>query len=443
MHPIILEFSEIRREEKLVETNAKLKVKQKTIEDITYTFNSGSVKEMTKLFVEHLNYPILEYTASGNPCLDKKTLAKYEDLAKLQYPEHVSLLEAIQNLKKLERALVFATNIYENITETRTNWLYGSYRFGSTVSGRLACSDPNLMQLPAHGYTGKAIKSCFTAPEGYIFFGLDYASLEDRINTLLTQDPNKRKVYTDGFDGHSLRTVNYWPDKFTHIDANNPSEVNNIVGTEEGAYYRNASKPATFAMTYMGTAYTLHKNCGFSMEESTRIESNYHKMYQVSDQWSEDQLENIASTGYAILAFGLKLRCPKMQRTLMKSKNAIKCAIAEKRTVNNAISGQSYCQLNTRLGIELHKAILEEGMDIQLNGSIHDATYGIVKADAKTIHWLNKTIVELSLWKDLPELKDEEIDLGGELDLFMPSWANPTTLDVNASIEDIQQLLKE
>ena len=39
---------------------------------------------------------------------------------------------------------------------------------------------------------------------------MDFASLEDRISALTTKDPNKLKVYTDGYDGHSLRAFAYF-----------------------------------------------------------------------------------------------------------------------------------------------------------------------------------------------------------------------------------------
>ena len=40
----------------------------------------------------------------------------------------------------------------------------------------------------------------YTDEPGWIFCGADFASLEDRINTLLTRDPNKLKVYM----GHNV-----------------------------------------------------------------------------------------------------------------------------------------------------------------------------------------------------------------------------------------------
>jgi hypothetical protein len=43
-----------------------------------------------------------------------------------------------------------------------------------------------------------------------LLVGLDFASLEDKISALTTKDPNKLKVYTDGYDGHSLRAFAYF-----------------------------------------------------------------------------------------------------------------------------------------------------------------------------------------------------------------------------------------
>lgn len=52
---------------------------------------------------------------------------------------------------------------------------------------------------------------------GWLFCGLDFASLEDRISALSTKDKNKIRVYTDGFDGHSLRAFAYYREKMPDI----------------------------------------------------------------------------------------------------------------------------------------------------------------------------------------------------------------------------------
>ena len=57
-------------------------------------------------------------------------------------------------------------------------YIYGNFNLGGTVSGRLSSSKPNLQQIPATGSKyAKLIKSCFQAPKGWLWVGLDYASL--------------------------------------------------------------------------------------------------------------------------------------------------------------------------------------------------------------------------------------------------------------------------
>lgn len=76
----------------------------------------------------------------------------------------------------------------------------------------------NMQQIPANSTFGKLIKSCFAAPEGWLFVGADFASLEDRISALTTRDPNKLRLYTDGFDGHSLRAYAYFGADMPNIE---------------------------------------------------------------------------------------------------------------------------------------------------------------------------------------------------------------------------------
>jgi DNA polymerase-1 len=105
-------------------------------------------------------------------------------------------------------------------------YLFGNFNLGGTVSGRLSSSGPNLQTIPSgnegdktkKGRYGKLIKSCFQAPKGSLFIGLDFNSLEDRISALTTEDVNKIKVYSDGYDGHSLRAHSYFGNQMPDIE---------------------------------------------------------------------------------------------------------------------------------------------------------------------------------------------------------------------------------
>ncbi len=229
------------------------------------------------------------------------------------------------------------------------------------------------------------------------------------------------------------------------MDINNPDSVNAIKKTDKGDKLRSKSKPITFALTYQGTWSTLVNNCGFTPEEAKEIENRYHDLYKVSDEWMADKIEEASKKGYATLAFGGRLRCPVLHKTILNTRYTPNAASAEARTVGNAVGGQSYCQLNLRLSFKLMEAVKEAGYSHKIRqcASIHDATYLIVEDNIHTVEWLNRTITELSLWKDLPELYDPEIPLGGELDLFPESWAKGITLPMDANKEVIRKLCNE
>ena len=99
------------------------------------------------------------------------------------------------------------------------DFLHGNLKLGGTQSGRLASNSPNLTNLPAHGPMGKLIKRCIVAPDGWLFAGADFSALEERIGAILSRDPNRIKVYTDGMDGHSMRAYRYFSDQMPDITA--------------------------------------------------------------------------------------------------------------------------------------------------------------------------------------------------------------------------------
>ena len=59
--------------------------------------------------------------------------------------------------------------------------------------------------------------------------------VEDKINTLLTGDPNKEKVYSEGYDGHCFRTYYYWKDQMSDIQQANEDEQCFKLTLEDGS----------------------------------------------------------------------------------------------------------------------------------------------------------------------------------------------------------------
>ena len=195
-------------------TNAKLKKLIKPLDEFEdIEFNPSSHPQLAKLLFEELELPILEKTKSGSPATGATVLKDLENHTEDE--DVLDLLKFIRDLSEVSK--INGTFIKAFLQEE--DFLHGNLKLGGTQSGRLASNSPNLTNLPAHGPMGKLVKSCIVAPEGWLFAGADFSALEERIGAILSKDPERIKVYTDGYDGHSLRAQTYFADQMPDITA--------------------------------------------------------------------------------------------------------------------------------------------------------------------------------------------------------------------------------
>jgi DNA polymerase I len=229
---IVWSFMDQLRDEKVLEKNAKLKNKQITKADLGKTkdtvveFNPGSSKQLQRFLYDEdfLGLPVLDYTDTKQPATGADTLEKLVNHT--NDPEVIRFLEILIEYKA--SAIILSTFLPAFLKAQKGNdgwhYLFGNFRLGGTASGRLSSNNPNLQNIPSAGSTkvkqrlAKMIKECFEAPPGWLFVGLDFDSLEDKISAVTTKDPQKIKVYSDGYDGHCLRALAYFGEHMPDIE---------------------------------------------------------------------------------------------------------------------------------------------------------------------------------------------------------------------------------
>jgi DNA polymerase-1 len=443
---IIEEFIHTRNEQWVAAKNLTLKKKRVTLADATQTFNPNSPDQLQQLLFEQLELPILGYTDTKQPSTDGDTLTAL--MSHTKNPTILALLQNLIDFKAVGKLLSSFIPAFENAVPGPDGWhyLFGNFNLGGTVSGRLSSSDPNLQNIPSSNSKGrmalyvKLIKACFKAPPGWLFCGLDFNSLEDKISALTTKDPNKIKVYTDGYDGDSLRAHAYFGKQMPDIDPTSVTSINSIAKFYPD--FRQKSKDPTFALTYQGTFRTLMKNCGFSLEIAKNIEQQYQQLYAVSIAWVNARLDQASITGYIVGAFGLRVRTPLLKQVVRGISKTPFEAEAEGRTAGNAL-GQSYCLLNTRAGVEFNQKVRasEFKFDIKPSAHIHDAQYFVIRDDIDVLMFTNEHLVKAVQWQDDPEIYHDQVKLGGELSIFYPHWGKEITLPNGATVETIREIV--
>jgi DNA polymerase-1 len=439
--PLVQAFTYTLNERWVKEKNETLKKKRVTLADAKEVFNPGSSLQLQELLYEVLGLPVLGWTDTKLPSTEGKFIKALVNHT--NDPDVLAFLAALIDYKAV--AIILSTFIpaLENaqLADDGCYYIYGNFNLGGTVSGRLSSSDPNLQNLPASSKWAKLIKECIVAFLGWILVGIDFMSLEDRISALTTKDPAKLKVYTDGYDGHSLRAFAYFGDQMPDIV--DTVESINSIQTKYKAL-RQVSKDPTFALTYQGTYHTLMTNCGFPEAKARSIEERYHALYAVSDAWVEDKLERASQDGYITAAFGLRVRTPLLFQVIRGNSKTPYEAKAEGRTAGNAL-GQSWCLLNSRAASEFMGKVRSSQwrLDIRPCAQIHDAQYYLVREDPEALAFVNEHLVKAVQWQDHPEIAHDEVKMGGEVGIFHPSWAHEITIPNGAGAEDILRIVDE
>ncbi|NRA77159.1 MAG: DNA polymerase I [Pseudoalteromonas sp.] len=430
----------LRKKESML-CHEKWKAKTAPIEHFNYVeFNPGSPLQLQHLLYDVMDLPVIDTTDTKQPATGNKTLAKL--LNHTDNSEYRQILRSLIGLGKVDKILAAFIPAFKGavLKSDGMHYLHGSFRLGGTVSGRLSCARPNLQQIPSGSTYASLIKKCFKGAPGWIFSGADFASLEDRISALTTQDPNKLKVYTDGYDGHCLRAFGYFGDEMPDIE-DTVESINSIA--KKYKKLRQKSKAPTFALTYQGTWHTLVNNLGISPQEAQDIEKNYHIMYSESDTWVEKRLHQASRDGFITCAFGLRVRTPLLSKVILGLGNTPYEAAAEGRTAGNAL-GQSWGLLTNRACNEFMERVWasEYALDIKPVAMIHDAIYLVIKDKLGIIKWVNDNLAECMAWQDDDEIRHDTVKLFGELDLFHPDWNNAITLPNHADKQDIVDLCK-
>lgn len=421
--------------------NSKLKKKTTTVEENYSPLNFNSTDDLTLLVHEIMQLPIIETTETGKSALGKGVL---RDLCNhTDNQEYKDILNSIADLKDVEKINTAFVPIFKSpVGIDDCHRLMGYINAGGTVSGRMSHSNPNLAQLPASGSRfAKPVKKLFTSNNEFLFCGIDFNALESRIDALTTKDPNKLKVFTEGWDSHCYNAIIYFPHLMPDIDPNDVNSVNSI--KNKYPHLRQNSKQFSFGLQYGIEPSGIHRNTGTPMDDAIRIYENYHNAYVKSLEWKEGKIEQAYKDGYVTTGFGLRVRTPFLKgKTYTRDRKGLEGA--EARTAGNAL-GQGWGVLNDRAMNAVMDEVDRLGLynDILPINRIHDACYYLVRNDINVLLKLNELVVKESYWNEHPDIYHPEVSLGGQLDVFYPDWSNPMTLPEKCSEEQLINLVQE
>lgn len=142
---IIQQYSLRKREQIMREKNAAYKTKVITVDDVKYTFNSGSGDQVADLLHNYLGFEVFKTTPSGQPATGGKELKGH--MKRTDNKEYKNIIRCIMKIEEGKK--IISTFLSKFIDSERDDsgwhWLFGCFKFGGTISGRLSSSDPSII----------------------------------------------------------------------------------------------------------------------------------------------------------------------------------------------------------------------------------------------------------------------------------------------------------
>jgi DNA polymerase-1 len=268
-----------------------------------------------------------------------------------------------------------------------TGRLHPRFKPLGASTGRTACSEPNLQNVPG----GSAFRACFRAPAGRRIVTADYATAELRILAEMSEDPVFLEAFHRGDDLHAR-------------------VARRVFGVEvsktERPELRERAKVISFGLVYGMSAQGLAHELGLSDADAEDLLESYFRAFPRIRAYLRDTAQAALRRGFAETLTGRRLWFTDMRRDGRDESTLVRLA------KNMPIQGTSADMAKLAMGRAV-RGFAESGLDAKLVNMVHDElVVEAAEADAdRAAEVLRDAMVSAgrSLLRSVPTVVDVEV----------------------------------
>jgi DNA polymerase-1 len=273
-------------------------------------FNLNSPKQISEIFFQQLQLPVVKKTPSGAPSTNEDVLQKLAE----DYPLPKVLLDY--------RALTKLKSTYTDKLPKRINpdtgRVHTHYAQAVAVTGRLASNDPNLQNIPVRTPEGRRIREAFIAPAGSQIVSADYSQIELRIMAHLSGDAALMAAFEHGEDVHRATA----------------SEIFGVTRQDVTSEQRRVAKVINFGLIYGMSAFGLASNLGITRDAAKCYIDRYFARYPGVARYMDETRKVAKSRGFVETVLGRRLWLPEIN-----GGNGPRRQAAERAAINAPMQG--------------------------------------------------------------------------------------------------------
>ncbi len=270
----------------------------------------------------------------------------------------VPIAQLVLDWRQLTKLKSTYTDALQEQINPETGRVHTSYSLSGAQTGRLASTDPNLMNIPIRTEIGRRIRDAFIAEPGHAVVSADYSQIELRLAAHICDVPQLKQAFAEGADIHNMTAQELF------------GEVNRDT--------RASAKTINFAILYGISRWGLAGRLGVTADEAQAIIDRYFDRFPGIRAYIGETLTRARETGFTTTLFGRKTHFPRIKAKIQHERQG-----AERAAINAPIQGTA-ADIIKRAMARMGPALEAEGLgSTRMLLQVHDELlFEVPEADA-------------------------------------------------------------
>ncbi len=240
-----------------------------------------------------------------------------------------------------------------------------------TATGRFACNNPNLQNIPRNSKE-VPFRECFNPEPGNKLVVSDYSSFEMRILADLSGDEKMKHALNEGLDIHSYTASLMFDKPYSEDFKKLYPDLRQIAKPIGFGLMYGMGAPGLVSQIYLQTGKDI------SVEEGEDLIKRYFASYPKVQKFLEDTARNAVNRGWSVTPAGRKRWYKKPDRTDPDFRRKI--SSIEREAKNHPIQGTNADAIKYAL-VFVYDRIQKEKLDASIISTVHDEIVCEVKED--------------------------------------------------------------
>jgi DNA polymerase-1 len=293
--------------------HAQVKVLEEKIHKLAgVEFNVASPKQLGDVLYEKMGLGSkIKKTKTGQKSTNVTELEKIQD-------EH-EIVPLILEYRELTKLLSTYVDLLPSFVK-EDGKIHAHYIQTGAGTGRFACEDPNLQNLPVKSVLGQKVRGAFIASKGKVLLSCDYAQIDLRAAAILSGDENLVDIFKKGIDVHT----------------GTAARVFGVDEKDVTSEMRRKAKAINFGILYGMGVTALKEGMGVERKEAQEFFDQYKSTFVRLMEFLEEIKADAWKHGYTTTLLGRRTHVP-----LLKSPLPFLRAQGERMAMNAPIQGTS------------------------------------------------------------------------------------------------------